>query len=123
MAAGPPRTGARQQAVRAARAALVAVGVRLPVDPADVVDAAATERFVRLCGSLHRLERELEWLRRCDRRTPALYHRLSSVSLAYDAVLRETGQVLGVPVPDGLPFGPVARLEVEAALTAAGVSW
>jgi hypothetical protein len=118
MAAGPPRTGARQHAARAARAALEAVGVRrLRAGASD------TERFVRLCAALHRLDLELSWLRRCDRRTPALYHRLSSVTMAYDAVLRETGQVVGVPVPERLPFDPVSRLEVEAALTAAGVSW
>jgi hypothetical protein len=118
MATGPARVGARQHAARAARAALEAVGVRrLQVGASD------TERFVQLCAALHRLDRELSWLRRCDRRTPALYHRLSSVTMAYDAVLRETGQVVGVPVPEGLPLDPVSRLEVEAALTAAGVSW
>jgi hypothetical protein len=104
MAAGPARTGARQHAVRAAQAALEAVGVRrLRVGTSDA------ERFVRLCAALRRLDRELSWLRRCDRRTPALYHRLSSVTMAYDAVLRETGQVVGIAVPAGLPLDPVAR--------------
>ena len=118
MASVPPRSVVRERAARAARAALEAIGVRrLAVTTSDA------ERFAGLCASLRRLDAELAQLRRCDRRTPALYHRLSSVSLAYDAVLRETGQVVGLPVPPAVPFDPASRLEVEAALVAAGVSW
>ncbi len=118
MGAVPLRPVAHERAVRAARAALEALGLRrLPPVGQD------PERFVMLCAALHRLDGELAHLRRCDRRTPALYHRLSSVSLAYDAVLRETGQVIGLPVPTAVPFDPASRLEVEASLAAAGVSW
>lgn len=77
----------------------------------------------RLCQSLHRLDVEIDHLRHCDRRTPALYHRLRSATLAYDAVLRDACRALGVPPPGPLPYSDVARLEAEAGLAAAGLDW
>jgi hypothetical protein len=118
MASVPPRSVVHERAARAAQAALEALGLRRLDPPGPDVD-----RFIVLCASLHRLDLEIARLRASDRRTPALYHRLSSASLAYDAVLRETGEVIGLPVPPAVPFEPAARLEVEAALAAAGVWW
>jgi hypothetical protein len=58
-----------------------------------------------------------------DRRTPALYHRLRAASLAYDATLRDACSALGVEVTGAPPFDGVVRIEVEAGLAAAGLSW
>jgi len=100
-------------------AALEAWGVRVvPPDPPP--SALPIER---LCESLHRLDVEIDHLRHCDRRTPALFHRLHSATLAYDAVLRDACRALGVPPPGPLPYSDVARLEAEAGLAAAGLDW
>ncbi|GAB3590413.1 hypothetical protein GCM10027446_05080 [Angustibacter peucedani] len=103
---------------RAGRAALHAVGVRrvLPPDP-------AVEQLHDLRASLHRLDVEIARLRACDPRTPALYHRLLSATLAYDAVLRDACRMLGVEPPQTPPFNPVDRLAAEAGLAAAGLRW
>lgn len=109
---------ARGVAARAVRAAVVAAGVRrLP--PPDL-DA---ERIQALRSSLHRLDRELARLRTCDPRTPALYHRLLSTTLAYDAVLRDACRMLDIEPQEPPPFSPVARLQAEAGLAAAGLRW
>jgi hypothetical protein len=77
-----------------------------------------------LTARLHRLDVEIARLARSDRRTPALYHRLLAVSLAYDAALREACAVVGVSVPGGPPpYDSVARLQAEAGLNAAGLHW
>jgi hypothetical protein len=118
MPARPRRPVVNEWVARVGHAALAAIGVRR-IQPAGL----DPEQFVELCAALHRLDGELARLRHCDRRTPALYHRLSSATLAYDAVLRDTGRAIGLPVPTAVPFAPVSRLEVEAALAAAGVRW
>ncbi len=110
------RTGA--VLARVGRAALVAVGVRrLP--PPDL----GAERIQALRISLQRLDAELARLRCGDPRTPALYHRLVSTTLAYDAVLRDACRMLDVEPVDSPPFSPVTRLEAEAGLAAAGLHW
>ncbi len=108
----------RQLLARVGRAGLHACGVRVlpPPDP-------TTERLLALRLSLRRLDREMARLRQCDRRTPALYHRLLSTTLAYDAVLREACRTLGLQPPEPLPYTPIARLEAEAGLEAAGLRW
>lgn len=110
------RTGA--VVARLGRAALWAVGVRhLP--PPDV----GAERIQALRDSLQRLDAELARLRSCDPRTPALYHRLTSTTLAYDAVLRDACRMLDIELADPLPYNAVVRLEAEAGLAAAGLRW
>jgi hypothetical protein len=100
-------------------AAAAAAGVRrvpptLPAPPG----------YEDLTARLHRLDVEIATLARSDRRTPALYHRLLAVSLAYDAALREACAIMGVSVPGGPPpYDSVARLQAEAGLNAAGLHW
>jgi len=103
---------------RAARALVVAVGVRPVVRPDPVL-----ETLGRLCDDLHRLDLEINRLMLSDRRTPALYHRLRAASLAYDATLRDACSAVGVEVASPPPFDGAVRIEVEADLAAAGLSW
>jgi hypothetical protein len=77
----------------------------------------------RICADLHRLDLEIARLMVSDRRTPALYHRLRSASLAYDATLDEACRTLGVQVDGAPPFEGVVRIEAEAGLAAAGLAW
>jgi hypothetical protein len=98
-------------------AAARAFGLR-PVDSAP--RAVGLEQ---VCARLHRLEEEIAGLLMADPRTPALYHRLHAASLAYDAVLAEACQVLGLPRPGAPPLDGPTRLQAEAALTAAGLRW
>jgi hypothetical protein len=103
---------------RAGRALAYALGVR-PVARPD----PALETLARLCADLHRLDLEIARLMLSDRRTPALYHRLRSASLAYDAALRDACRALHVEVDGAPPFDGVVRIEAEAGLAAAGLSW
>jgi hypothetical protein len=112
--------GARRGRVlwRAGRALAIAFGVR-PVVPPDPV----LETLTRVCADLHRLDLEIARLMRSDRRTPALYHRLRAASLAYDGALRDACRTLGVELDAAPPFDGAVRLEAEAGLAAAGLSW
>ena len=112
--------GARQGRVlwRAGRALAIAIGVRPVVRPDPVVEALA-----QVCADLHRLDLEIARLMLSDRRTPALYHRLRAASLAYDAALRDACRTLGLELPHAPPFDGFVRLEAEAGLAAAGLSW
>jgi hypothetical protein len=103
---------------RAGRALAYAIGVR-PVARPD----PALETLDRICADLHRLDREIARLLRSDCRTPALYHRLRSASLAYDATLDEACRALHVQVEGVPPFDGVVRIEAEAGLAAAGLHW
>lgn len=103
---------------RAGRAFVVAIGVRPVVRPDPAV-----ETVNRLCADLHRLDMEIARLLVSDCRTPALYHRLRSASLAYDATLRDACRVLGVDVSGAPPFDGPVRIEAEASLAATGLSW
>jgi len=103
---------------RAGRALAYAVGVR-PV----VREDPALETLRRLCDDLHRLDLEIARLMVSDRRTPALYHRLRAASLAYDATLRDACGAVGVELESAPPFDGAVRIEVEAGLSAAGLSW
>jgi hypothetical protein len=76
-----------------------------------------------LCAALHRLDSEIALLRISDKRTPALFHRLQSATLAYDSMLCDMCQAVGVCPPGPAPYTAIARLEVEAGLAAAGVDW
>jgi hypothetical protein len=106
---------------RAARAAVVAVGVRRAPPPSPFLDRL--DRLDRLCAALHRLDREIASLRGVDPRTPGLYHRTCSAVLAYDAVLAEACRTVGVQVPQLQSSDSLARLEAEARLAAAGLTW
>ena len=112
--------GARRGRVlwRAGRALAIAVGVR-PLARPD----PATEALARIRADLCRLDLEIGRLMVSDRRTPALYHRLRAASMAYDATLRDACSALGVDVVGAPPFDGAARIEVEAGLAAAGLSW
>ncbi len=103
---------------RAGRALAIAIGVRPVVRP----DPALVE-LARICADLHRLDLEIARLMVSDRRTPALYHRLRSASLAYDAALRDACRALGVEVAGAPPFDGAVRIEAEAGLAAAGLTW
>jgi len=104
--------------LRVATAALPAVGVRIL--PAPEPPRPALES---LCAALHRLDTEIARLRISDKRTPALFYRLQSATLAYDWVLCDTCQAVGLRPPGPAPYSAVDRLEVEAGLAAAGVDW
>jgi hypothetical protein len=110
--------GARRVLWRAGRALAYAVGVR-PV----VREDPALETLRRICDDLHRLDLEIARLMVSDRRTPALYHRLRAASLAYDATLRDACSAVGVEIEGAPPFDGPVRIEVEAGLAAAGLSW
>lgn len=103
---------------RAGRALALAIGARPVVRPDPVL-----AELSRICADLHRLDLEIVRLMMSDRRTPALYHRLRSASLAYDAALHDACRVLGVEVAGAPPFDGAVRIEVEAGLAAAGLSW
>jgi hypothetical protein len=103
---------------RAGWAVAYAIGFRPVVRPDPAVETLA-----RIQEDLHRLDLEIARLMVSDRRTPALYHRLRSASLAYDAALRDACCALGVEVQVEPPFDGAARIEVEADLAAAGLFW
>jgi hypothetical protein len=103
---------------RAGRALAYAIGFRPVVRPDPAIETLA-----RIREDLHRLDLEIARLMVSDRRTPALYHRLRSASLAYDAALRDACRALGVEVDGAPPFDGAVRIEVEAGLAAAGLSW
>lgn len=98
-------------------AALQAVGVRRA---APVVDVTPLEG---LSARLHRLQGEMARLLAADPRTPGLYRRLLAASLAYDGVLAEACQRLGLDQPGPPPLAGWARLAAEADLTEAGLRW
>ncbi|GAB3679217.1 hypothetical protein [Angustibacter aerolatus] len=77
----------------------------------------------RVVVRLHALDAEMGRLCVCDTRTPAIYARLLAARLAYDGLLAEACLVLGLDEPGPPPLDGVARLEVEAGLTAAGLRW
>ena len=104
--------------VLAARATAEAIGVRVLPEPEP--DRPTLES---LCAALHRLDGEIARLRVSDRRTPALFHRLQSATWAYDAVLCDACEAVGVHPPGCAPLTTVSRLEAEAGLVAAGVAW
>lgn len=112
--------GARsgQLFARIGQAALRAAGVRV-LPPPDPVRPPLES----LCAALHRLDSEIARLRVSDKRTPALFYRLQSATLAYDWVLCDACQAVGVHPPGPAPYSAIARLEVEAGLAAAGVDW
>jgi hypothetical protein len=110
--------GARRVFRRAGRALAFAVGVR-PV----VREDPALETLRRICDDLHRLDLEIARLLLSDGRTPALFHRLRAASLAYDAALRDACRTLGLELESAPPFDGFVRLEAEAGLAAAGLSW
>jgi hypothetical protein len=103
---------------RATRAGAEAIGVR--VLPAPEPERPTLES---LCTALHRLDVEIARLQVSDKRTPALFHRLQSATWAYDAVLCDLCEAVGIARPGSAPLDALARLEAEADVVAAGVAW
>lgn len=74
----------------------------------------------RLVGDLRRLKADLSRLLTAD--VPGRVSRLRVLSLAYDDTLLACCRAVGLPEPQA-PLSPVGRLEAEAALAQAGVTW
>lgn len=75
----------------------------------------------RLVADLRRLEGEYRRIERSD--APGRATRLRAVGLAYDDTLRSCCRVVGLPEPGRAPLSAVSRLQTEAALAQAGVTW
>ena len=86
------------------------------------VDGPATpgRSLERLVGDLRRLEQDHVRTARSD--LPGRAARLRAIGWAYDETLQECCRALGVPAPRP-PLDAVTRLETEAALAQAGVTW
>lgn len=103
------------------RRALLAVGAAVGVRRAPVPEGE--NQLAIICERLARLDREIARLLVADPQPPALCCRLSATSLAYDGVLLDACQALGLVEPGPPPLAGVTRLETEAALSAAGLRW
>lgn len=78
--------------------------------------------------SIERMTGDLAWLAEEMNRIqhgnqPAKAHRLAAVGLAYDDTLRMCGQALDIPTPVERELTGQERLELEAALALAGLTW
>lgn len=74
----------------------------------------------RLVGDLRRLKADQARLLAAD--VPGRVSRLRVLSLAYDDTLRACCRAVGLPEPQP-PLSQVGRLDAEAALAQAGVTW
>lgn len=74
----------------------------------------------RIVSDLRRLEQEYLQVERSD--VPAKAFRLQAVSLAYDDTLVEACRVLELPPPQR-PLSAVDRVQAQAELARAGLSW
>ena len=87
-----------------------------PVPPADV------ERSLeRLVADLRRLEREYQRIESSNELGRA--SRLRAIGMAYDDTLRACCRAVGLPAPERSPLSSIHRLQTEAALAQAGVTW
>ena len=87
-----------------------------PVPPADV------ERSLeRLVADLRRLEREYQRIESSNELGRA--SRLRAVGMAYDDTLRACCRAVGLEAPERSPLSSIHRLQTEAALAQAGVTW
>lgn len=75
----------------------------------------------RLAADLHRLAVHLDMVVQSNQ--PAKAERLAAASAAYDDALLQAARVLEVPAADHGPLRPLDRLETEAELARAGLSW
>jgi hypothetical protein len=83
--------------------------------------APAGRSLERLVADLRRLEQEHARTTASD--MTGRTSRLRAIGLAYDETLQECCRAVGLPEPTRLPLSAVDRLEAEAALAAAGVTW
>jgi len=87
-----------------------------PVPPADV------ERSLeRLVADLRRLEQEYRRIESSNELGRA--SRLRAIGMAYDDTLRACCRTVGLPAPERSPLSSIHRLQTEAALAQAGVTW
>jgi hypothetical protein len=87
-----------------------------PVPPADV------ERSLeRLVADLRRLEHEYQRIESSNELGRA--SRLRAIGMAYDDTLRACCRAVGLPAPERSPLTSIHRLQTEAALAQAGVTW
>ena len=86
-------------------------------------DAAvpAERSLERLVADLRRLELDHARTARSD--LPGRAGRLRAIGLAYDETLQECCRAVGLTAASRPPQSAVGRLETEAALAAAGVTW
>lgn len=89
-----------------------------PTADASVPSERALERLV---ADLRRLELDHARTSRAD--VPGRASRLRAIGLAYDETLHECCRAVGLPAPSRPPLTAVGRLETEAALAQAGVTW
>lgn len=82
--------------------------------------AVPVRSLERLVADLRRLEQDHVRTARAD--VPARAARLRAIAQAYDETLQECCRALDVP-PPRTPVDAVSRLQAEAALAAAGVTW
>jgi hypothetical protein len=75
----------------------------------------------QLRDDLHRLAAEIERIERSNQ--PAKAARLRATTLAYDDVLIAACRAMQVPSAERSPLDPLSRLEAEAELSLAGLSW
>ena len=87
-----------------------------PVPPADV------ERSLeRLVADLRRLEQEYQRIEGSNELGRA--SRLRAIGMAYDDTLRACCRAVGLEAPERSPLSSIHRLQTEAALAQAGVTW
>ena len=87
-----------------------------PLPPADV------ERSLeRLVADLRRLEQEYQRIESSNELGRA--SRLRAVGMAYDDTLRACCRAVGLEAPERSPLSSSHRLQTEAALAQAGVTW
>ena len=87
-----------------------------PVPPADV------ERSLeRLVADLRRLEQEYRRIEGSNELGRA--SRLRAIGMAYDDTLRACCRTVGLEAPERSPLSSIHRLQTEAALAQAGVTW
>ena len=87
-----------------------------PVPPADV------ERSLeRLVADLRRLEQDYQRIESSNELGRA--SRLRAIGMAYDDTLRACCRAVGLEAPERSPLTSFHRLQTEAALAQAGVTW
>ena len=87
-----------------------------PVPPADV------ERSLeRLVADLRRLEQDYRRIESSNELGRA--SRLRAIGMAYDDTLRACCRAVGLEAPERSPLSSIHRLQTEAALAQAGVTW
>ncbi|MCW2679542.1 MAG: hypothetical protein JWM62_943 [Frankiales bacterium] len=85
------------------------------------VGVPAERSLERLVADLRRLE--LDHVRTARSDAPGRASRLRAIGLAYDETLHECCRAVGLTASSRPPLSAVGRLETEAALAAAGVTW